>query len=244
MAPRLLEKYKNEVVSQLVEKFGYKNINEVPKLEKITLNVGLGKAKDNPKMLDAIVKELALISGQAPVVTHARKSIANFKLREGMKIGAKVTLRGDKMYYFLDKFVNISLPRVRDFRGVSDRSFDGRGNYATGVREQLIFPEIIYDEVEEIHGMDIVIVTTAKTGSKRIIGSSRYAVQKIRRILMAKKSKIASQKRTPKFSSRQYNRCKICGRPHAYLRKYGICRICFRELAYKGEIPGVRKASW
>lgn len=149
MAPRLLEKYKNEVVSQLVEKFGYKNINEVPKLEKITLNVGLGKAKDNPKMLDAIVKELALISGQAPVVTHARKSIANFKLREGMKIGAKVTLRGDKMYYFLDKFVNISLPRVRDFRGVSDRSFDGRGNYATGVREQLIFPEIIYDEVEE-----------------------------------------------------------------------------------------------
>ena len=147
MAPRLLEKYKNEV----------------PKLEKITLNVGLGKAKDNPKMLDAIVKELALISGQAPVVTHARKSIANFKLREGMKIGAKVTLRGDKMYYFLDKFVNISLPRVRDFRGVSDRSFDGRGNYATGVREQLIFPEIIYDEVEEIHGMDIVIVTTAKT---------------------------------------------------------------------------------
>lgn len=163
MAPRLLEKYKNEVVSQLVEKFGYKNINEVPKLEKITLNVGLGKAKDNPKSLDAIVKELALISGQAPVVTHARKSIANFKLREGMKIGAKVTLRGDKMYYFLDKFVNISLPRVRDFRGVSDRSFDGRGNYATGVREQLIFPEIIYDEVEEIHGMDIVIVTTAKT---------------------------------------------------------------------------------
>lgn len=163
MAPRLLEKYKNEVVSQMVEKFGYKNINEVPRLEKITLNVGLGKAKDNPKMLDAIVKELALISGQAPVVTHARKSIANFKLREGMKIGAKVTLRGDKMYYFLDKFVNISLPRVRDFRGVSDRSFDGRGNYATGVREQLIFPEIIYDEVEEIHGMDIVIVTTAKT---------------------------------------------------------------------------------
>ena len=172
MAPRLLEKYKNEVVSQLVEKFGYKNINEVPKLEKITLNVGLGKAKDNPKMLDAIVKELALISGQAPVVTHARKSIANFKLREGMKIGAKVTLRGDKMYYFLDKFVNISLPRVRDFRGVSDRSFDGCGNYATGVREQLIFPEIIYDEVEEIHGMDIVIVTTAKTDeeAKELLG--------------------------------------------------------------------------
>ncbi|MCI6609674.1 MAG: 50S ribosomal protein L5 [Ezakiella sp.] len=166
MAPRLLDKYKNEVVPQLIEEFGYKNINEVPKLEKITLNVGLGRAKDNPKMLDSVLKELALISGQAPVVTHARKSIANFKLREGMKIGAMVTLRGDKMYYFLDKFVNIALPRVRDFRGVNDKSFDGRGNYATGIREQLIFPEINYDEVEDIHGMDIAIVTTAKTDAE------------------------------------------------------------------------------
>lgn len=166
MAPRLLDKYKNEVVPQLIEEFGYKNINEVPKLEKITLNVGLGRAKDNPKMLDAVLKELAQISGQAPVVTHARKSIANFKLREGMKIGAMVTLRGDKMYYFLDKFVNIALPRVRDFRGVNDKSFDGRGNYATGIREQLIFPEINYDEVEDIHGMDIAIVTSAKTDAE------------------------------------------------------------------------------
>ncbi|MDO5716631.1 MAG: 50S ribosomal protein L5 [Tissierellia bacterium] len=163
MAPRLLEKYKNEVVSQLVEKFGYKNIHEVPKLEKIVLNIGLGNAKDNPKMLESAVKELALISGQAPVVTQARKSIANFKLREGMKIGTKVTLRGDKMYYFLDKFINIALPRVRDFRGISDKSFDGRGNYAVGIKEQLIFPEIIYDEVDNIHGMDIAIITSAKT---------------------------------------------------------------------------------
>ncbi len=163
MAPRLLEKYKTEVVPELVKKHGYKNVNEIPKLEKIVLNVGLGKAKDNPKMLENVVRELALISGQAPVVTHARKSIANFKLREGMKIGAKVTLRGDKMYYFLDKFMNISLPRVRDFRGVSKDSFDGRGNYATGVKEQLIFPEIIYDEVQDIHGMDIAIITTART---------------------------------------------------------------------------------
>lgn len=163
MAPRLLEKYKTEVVPELVKKHGYKNVNEIPKLEKIVLNVGLGKAKDNPKMLENVVRELALISGQAPVVTHARKSIANFKLREGMNIGAKVTLRGDKMYYFLDKFMNISLPRVRDFRGVSKDSFDGRGNYATGVKEQLIFPEIIYDEVQDIHGMDIAIITTART---------------------------------------------------------------------------------
>lgn len=163
MAPRLLEKYKTEVVPELVKKHGYKNVNEIPKLEKVVLNVGLGKAKDNPKMLENVVRELALISGQAPLVTHARKSIANFKLREGMKIGAKVTLRGEKMYNFLDKFMNISLPRVRDFRGVSKDSFDGRGNYATGVKEQLIFPEIIYDEVQDIHGMDIAIITTAKT---------------------------------------------------------------------------------
>lgn len=163
MAPRLLEKYKTEVVPELVKKHGYKNVNEIPKLEKIVLNVGLGKAKDNPKMLENVVRELALISGQAPVITTARKSIANFKLREGMKIGAKVTLRGEKMYNFLDKFMNISLPRVRDFRGVSKDSFDGRGNYATGVKEQLIFPEIIYDEVQDIHGMDIAIITTAKT---------------------------------------------------------------------------------
>lgn len=163
MAPRLLEKYKNEVVSQLVEKFGYKNIHEVPKLEKIVLNIGLGSAKDNPKALESAAKELALIAGQAPVITQARKSIANFKLREGMKIGTKVTLRGDKMYYFLDKFINIALPRVRDFRGISDKSFDGRGNYAVGIKEQLIFPEIIYDEVDNIHGMDIAIITSAKT---------------------------------------------------------------------------------
>lgn len=163
MAPRLLDKYKTEVVPELVKKHGYENVNQVPKLEKVVLNVGLGKAKDNPKMLDDVVRELALISGQAPVVTHASKSIANFKLREGMKIGAKVTLRGDKMYYFLDKFMNISLPRVRDFKGVSSKSFDGRGNYAIGIREQLIFPEIIYDEVNDIHGMDIAIITTANT---------------------------------------------------------------------------------
>lgn len=163
MAPRLLEKYKNEVVPELVSRHGYKNVNEIPKLEKIVLNIGLGKAKENPKILEKAVHELALISGQQPVITAARKSIANFKLREGQKIGCKVTLRGEKMYDFLDKFMNISLPKVRDFRGVSSDSFDGRGNYATGVKEQLIFPEIIYDEVEDIHGMDIAIITTAKT---------------------------------------------------------------------------------
>jgi large subunit ribosomal protein L5 len=163
MASRLKEKYTNEVVSALMERFQYENIMEVPKLEKVIINMGIGEARDNPKTLEAAVKELELIAGQKPVITRAKKSIANFKLREGMKVGTKVTLRGQKMYDFLDKFMNIALPRVRDFRGVSDTSFDGRGNYAIGIKEQLIFPEIEYDKVETIRGLDIVIVTTAKT---------------------------------------------------------------------------------
>lgn len=146
-----------------MEKFQYKNVMEVPRLEKIVVNMGVGDAKDNPKKLEAAVKELEIITGQRPVVTQAKKSIANFKLRQGMKIGTKVTLRGQKMYDFLDKLMNIALPRVRDFRGISSTSFDGRGNYALGIKEQLIFPEIDYDMVESIRGLDIVIVTTAKT---------------------------------------------------------------------------------
>ena len=163
MTSRLKEKYENEVVKSLMEKFQYKNIMEVPKLEKIVINMGVGAAKENPKVLESAVKELEIIAGQKPVVTEAKKSIANFKLREGMKVGTKVTLRGEKMYNFLDKLMNISLPRVRDFRGVSSTSFDGRGNYALGLKEQLIFPEIEYDMVESIRGLDIVVVTTAET---------------------------------------------------------------------------------
>lgn len=163
MASRLKEKYTNEVVGALMERFQYENVMEVPKLEKVVINMGLGEAKENPKVLESAVKELEIITGQKPIVTSAKKSIANFKLREGMKVGTKVTLRGSKMYDFLDKFMNISLPRVRDFRGVSDTSFDGRGNYAVGIKEQLIFPEIEYDKVDSIRGLDIVIVTTAKT---------------------------------------------------------------------------------
>jgi large subunit ribosomal protein L5 len=163
MTSRLKERYQNEVIPALMERFQYKNIMEVPKLEKIVVNMGVGEAKDNPKALENAVKELELIVGQKPVITKAKKSIANFKLREGMNVGTKVTLRGEKMYDFLDKLMNISLPRVRDFRGVSNSSFDGRGNYALGIKEQLIFPEIEYDMVENIRGLDIVIVTTAKT---------------------------------------------------------------------------------
>lgn len=163
MSSRLQEKYENEVVQALMEKFGYKNIMEVPKLEKIVLNMGVGEAKDNSKVLDAAVSDMQLIAGQKPVITRAKKSIANFKLRENMPIGCKVTLRKTQMFEFADKLMNVALPRVRDFRGASSKSFDGRGNYAIGIKEQLIFPEIEYDKIDKIRGMDIIFVTTAKT---------------------------------------------------------------------------------
>ena len=163
MATRIKEKYLNEAVPALQQKFGYKNPMQIPKLSKIVINMGLGDCKDNPKALEVAVKELAAIAGQQPLVTKARKSIANFKLREGMNVGAKVTLRGSRMEEFMDKLVNIALPRVRDFRGVSDKAFDGRGNYALGIREQLLFPEIEHDKVEKIRGMEMIFVTTAQT---------------------------------------------------------------------------------
>lgn len=161
--PRLKEKYITEVVPAMKEKFHYENVMQIPKLEKIVLNMGLGADKDNPKGIEHAVEELSLISGQKAIITKAKKSVANFKVREGMNIGAKVTLRGDRMYYFADKLMNIVLPRVRDFRGVSAKSFDGRGNYAMGLKEQLIFPEINYDDMDKVRGMDIVFVTTAKS---------------------------------------------------------------------------------
>lgn len=163
MTSRLKEKYQEEVISYLMDKFGYKNVMQVPKLEKVIVNIGLGEAKDNPKALESAVNDLTIITGQKPIITKAKKSIANFKLREGHAIGTKVTLRGEKMYDFLDKLMNVALPRVRDFRGVKATAFDGRGNYALGLKEQLIFPEIEYDKVDAIRGMDIVIVTTANT---------------------------------------------------------------------------------
>lgn len=163
MASRLKEKYKNEVVKSMMERFNYENIMEVPRLEKVVINMGIGEARDNPKIMESAVKELEIIAGQKAVVTSAKKSIANFKLREGMKVGTKVTLRGTRMYDFLDKLMNVALPRVRDFRGVNSSSFDGRGNFALGIKEQLIFPEIEYDMIESIRGLDVVVVTTAKT---------------------------------------------------------------------------------
>ena len=160
---RLQEKYNKEVVPALTEKFGYKNIMEHPKISKIIINMGVGEAVGNPKALDSAVSDLTIIAGQKPILTKAKKSLAAWKLRQGMPIGAKVTLRGVRMYQFLDKFMNVALPRVRDFRGISANSFDGRGNYAIGLKEQLIFPEIEYDKIDKLRGMNIVVVTTAKT---------------------------------------------------------------------------------
>ena len=161
MEARLYDKYVTEVVPALQQKFGYKNVNQIPKIDKIVINMGLGDCKDNPKALEVAVKELEAIAGQKAITTKAKKSIANFKLREGMNIGAKVTLRGERMYEFMDKLMNIAPPRVRDFHGVSDKAFDGRGNYALGIREQLLFPEIDYDKVEKVRGMEMIFVTTA-----------------------------------------------------------------------------------
>ena len=160
---RIKEEYLNNVTKQMTEKFGYKNVMEIPKIEKIVINMGVGEAKENAKLLDAAVADMTAIAGQKPIVTKAKNSIANFKLREGQGIGCKVTLRGEKMYDFLDRLVNLALPRVRDLRGVNPDAFDGRGNYALGIKEQIIFPEIEYDKVDKIRGMDIIIVTTAKT---------------------------------------------------------------------------------
>ena len=160
---RLKEQYQNEIVDALIKKFGYKNIMEVPKLDKVVINMGVGEAKDNAKLLDSAIGDLEKITGQKAVVCRAKKSVANFKLREGMAIGCKVTLRGEKMYEFVDRLINLALPRVRDFRGVSADSFDGRGNYAMGIKEQIIFPEIEYDKIDKVRGMDVIITTTAKT---------------------------------------------------------------------------------
>lgn len=180
---RLKETYQKEIVDGMTKKFGYKNVMQVPRLEKIVINMGIGEAKENSKVLDAAMAELAIISGQKPVATRAKNSIANFKIREGMPIGCKVTLRGERMYEFFDRLINLALPRVRDFRGVNPNAFDGRGNYALGIKEQLIFPEIEYDKVDKVRGMDVIVVTTAETDeeARELLAQFGMPLQKIRR---------------------------------------------------------------
>ena len=169
MKPRLREHYEAQVVPKLVDEFGFENPMEVPQLEKIVINVGLGSAKDEPKLLDSVVAEIARIAGQQPIVTRARKSVSNFNLREGMPVGVKVTLRGTRMYQFLDRYISTAIPRVRDFRGLNSRAFDGRGNFTVGVREQMIFPEIDYDDIVRVHGMDITFVTTTDRDDEALV---------------------------------------------------------------------------
>ena len=243
---RLKETYKNDIAPEMMKKCGYKSVMEIPKVEKVIVNVTTGEAITNSKVLESIVSDLRQITGQQPILCKAKKSVANFKLREGMTIGAKVTLRGEKMYEFIDRFFNLALPRVRDFRGINPNAFDGRGNYSVGIKEQIIFPEIEYDKIDKVRGIDICYVTTAKTDEEarellRLMGAQ---FSKEGGVTMAKSAMKQKQQRPAKYSTRAYNRCRICGRPHAYLRKYGVCRICFRELAHAGQIPGVKKSSW
>ena len=268
---RLREHYGKEVVSALMKRFGYTNRMQVPRLEKIILNVGLGEATQDAKLLDAVVKEIATITGQRPVVTRAKKSIAGFKLREGMPVGCMVTLRRERMYEFFDRLVNAALPQIRDFQRHLAQGIRRPGELLPGDPEQFIFPEIEYDKVEKVHGMDVVIVTTARTNEegKTLLSEMGMLFREltVREVLtgmpsvrdrkavdielldweeprVAKKSLIAKAQRTPKFPVRAYHRCRLCGRPRAYLRKFGMCRICFRSHALKGDIPGVIKASW
>ena len=216
----------------------------------MTLNIGLGEASQNVKLLDTAAVELGQIAGQKPVITRAKKSIANFKIRKGMPIGCMVTLRGERMYEFLDRLSSIVLPRVRDFKGLPPNSFDGRGNYTLGLKDQLVFPEIDYTRVDKIKGMNITITTTARSDEEgrellKLLGVPfRAKGERKENEAWLEPVRFAKMKRKPKFKIRQRNRCRICGRARGFLRKFEMCRICFRGHALKGEIPGVVKASW
>ena len=223
------------------------SIMQSPTIDKITLNMGVGEGKTDAKQIDAALEELTIIAGQRAQVRRARKSIAQFKIREGMPIGVKVTLRGDRMWEFLDRLVSIALPRIRDFRGLNPDSFDGRGNYSLGIREQIIFPEIDYDSINQIRGLDVAITTTATNDNeaRALLDCARPPVRGRRREqVMAKKSLRVKAARPAKFKVRNYTRCNRCGRPRAVFKKFGLCRICLRELAHQGVIPGMTKSSW
>ena len=316
VTPRLKTLYARGDQAALIKQFKYSSSMEAPRLTKITLNMGVGEAKQDSRMMDAAQEQLATIAGQQPNIRRARKSIAAFKLREQMPVGVSVTLRDARMYEFLDRLTAIALPRVRDFRGLSPRSFDGRGNYSMGVREQIIFPEIDYDAIDQVRGLDITFTTTAKSDEEafalllafgmpfqaegrparvtrrqrpsgrggaaqgrgaaegrgragrarsfegREPGGLCQAGAQARRgrrgrrgrrrghrnspggVLVAKTSQVVRQQRQSKYKTRNYNRCKRCGRPRAYFRKFGLCRICLREVAHEGYVPGLTKSSW
>ena len=244
-SPRMKSRYREEIVPALREQFGYANVMQVPGLTKIVVNMGVGEAARDSKLIEGAVKDLTAITGQKPQVTRARKSIAQFKLREGMPIGAHVTLRGDRMWEFLDRLLALALPRIRDFRGLSDRQFDGRGNYTFGLTEQVMFHEINQDKIDRSRGMDITVVTTATNDDEgRALLKQLGFPFKEGTTDMAKTGLRVKAARKPKFAVRGYTRCQRCGRPKAVYRKFGLCRICLREMAHAGELPGVTKSSW
>ena len=245
--PRLKQRYNDELRGNLQEQLGLSSIMQSPTIQKITLNMGVGEGKTDAKQIDAALEELTIIAGQRAQVRRARKSIAQFKIRDGMPIGVKVTLRGDRMWEFLDRLVSIALPRIRDFRGLSPDSFDGRGNYSLGIREQIIFPEIDYDSINQVRGLDVAITTTAADDEQAralLTGLGLPFAAPGSETLMAKKSLRVKAARPAKFKVRNYTRCNRCGRPRAVYKKFGLCRICLRELAHQGVIPGMTKSSW
>ena len=246
VAPRMRQIYENDIAPVLQKQFDYKNVMEIPGLVKLVVNIGIGEAIANHgRWIDGALRDLASITGQQPIVRRAKKSIAAFKLREGMSIGAKVTLRGERMWHFLDKLLNVALPRVRDFRGVADQ-FDGRGNYSFGLKEQSMFHEINPDTIDRPRGMDITVVTTATTDEEGRALLRRLASPSERADRDGQEGPCHQGRPggPSKFAVRAYNRCQKCGRPRAVLRKFGLCRICVREMAHRGELPGVSKSSW
>jgi large subunit ribosomal protein L5 len=246
---RLKEKYAKEVAPALKKEFGYANVMAIPKIQKVVINMGLGEATSNAKLADVGADELGRITGQKAVVRRATKSIAQFKLRQGMPVGAMVTLRGERMYEFLDRLISVALPRVRDFRGVSPRGFDGRGNFTLGLRDQLLFPEIDYMKVDKARGMNVSVVTSARTDEEarkllQLMGMPFRANLAGEWYEMATTAKVAKEEKALKYKIRHRNRCKLCGRPRAYMRKFALCRLCFRKLALEGDVTGVTKSSW
>jgi len=271
---RLKAMFEDEVRPKLQEEFGYSSSMQHPRIEKITLNMGVGDAKVNSKFLDEAVEQLGQIAGQKPAITRARNSIAQFKLREGMPIGAKVTLRGARMWEFLDRLTAVALPRIRDFRGLNPDGFDGRGNYNLGLREQTIFPEIDYDKIDRVRGLNVTITTSAETDAeaRAMLGhlgmpfrAEGYSAEeratrrrkKMRKFGRGRKREIreapepvaktslrVKASRPTKYQTQAYSRCHRCGRSRAVFRKFGLCRICLRDEAHMGHIPGMTKSSW
>src|SRR3954453_16034838 len=252
---RLKQRYIEEIRPALIERFGYSTPMQAPRLVKITLNMGVGDAKQDSKVLDAASEQLGTIAGQQPNVRRARKSIAQFKVREDMPVGLAVTLRRERAYEFLDRLMSVAIPRIRDFRGLPPRALDGRGNYNLGVREQIIFPEIDYDAIDAVRGLDVAITTSAPTDAEAYALLEAFGMPFSREGNPYIQTPEAPQKvanlpprapRAPpaKYKTRAYTRCRRCGRARSVFRKFGLCRICLRELAHDGYIPGMTKSSW